>query len=147
MEQDIFREVYQQVHARTCLFQKSILSFLCSCSHSHKTCIAEREGIKCQDELAQKQCIEFIEIMQEKGRFSAKLKNAHGSHIRLQVGTLRGLNALLNNPDINKIDDVYGLILQAKTHFNDLDQLPFEQILPHINRYQGRQRRSRRPKK
>ncbi len=149
MEQTLFREIYKQVHQRHCLFQKPILAFLCQCSHAHKTCIAEREGIKCQDDKAQQQCIDFLEVMEKKGRFSAKLtqgnKQSYSGHIRLQMGSLRGIRALLDTQAIETmpIQDVYTLIADAKIQFKDLTQLPFERILPFINRYQGRKRRGK----
>ncbi len=149
MEQDIFRDVYKEMHARECLFQKAILSFLCHCSHSHKTCIAEREGIRCKDDAAQQQCAEFLLTIKEKARFSLKSATtqnlSHSSNLRLQIGSLRGVRALFNPKVIEteKIADIYTLISQARMEFKQLERLPFDKIIPYIGRYEGRRKRKK----
>jgi hypothetical protein len=48
MDQDAFRQTYQDINERFCAFEKAILTLQCQCSEAHKFCIAEREGVHCK---------------------------------------------------------------------------------------------------
>ena len=150
MDQDAFRRTYRELNERFCVYEKSVLSRKCSCSMAKKLCIAEREGVHCTSDDAQEQCQEFIEQLRQQARFALKSNNdravlPHGQAMRLQVGGLRGLYVALHEdqPIPDNIEDVFGLISQAKAEFDGLDKLPYQKLIQQVAAYQGRQRLGR----
>lgn len=151
MDQDAFRETYQQINERYCVYEKAILTHQCGCSKSEKLNIAEREATHCRSDSAQAQCVSFLDILKKHARFALKLTNntgvlPHGKAIRIQVGGLRGLRQVLNpeHDTITPIEDVTGLITQAIDSYRDLDKLPFSTIMQQVAAYRGRVRISKR---
>ncbi|MET0045219.1 MAG: hypothetical protein ABW100_17055 [Candidatus Thiodiazotropha sp. 6PLUC3] len=147
MNLDAFRRTYREMNERLCAFEKSLLSRKCDCSQSKKICIAEREGVHCCSDDANSQCIELLEKLRHQARFALKSNNdnevlPHGKAMRLQVGGLRGLySALFPDESIPEcIEDVFGLINQAKIEFRGLDALPFQTLIQHVSAYKGRRR-------
>jgi hypothetical protein len=151
MDQDAFRRTYREVNERICVYEKGVLSRKCNCSKAKKLCIAEREGVHCTTDEAQEQCQEFLEQLRQQARFALKSNDdravlPHGQAMRLQVGGLRGLHVALHEdqPVPDSIDDVYGLISQAKATFDGLDKLPYQKLIQQVAAYKGRQRSRRR---
>lgn len=151
MDQDVYRKTYREINERPCVYEKSMLTLLCSCSQARKVCIAEREAINCLSDEAQEQCIELLETLRKKARFALKSNNdnevlPHGKAMRLQVGGLRGLYLALT-PDVAQtpdcIEDIYGLINRAKETFNGLENLPYQLMIKEVAAYQGRPRGKR----
>ncbi len=151
MDQDAFRRTYRELNERFCAYEKSILSRKCTCTKAKKLNIAEREGVHCTADEAQEQCLEFLDKLRSHARFALKTNDQqavlpHGKAMRLQVGGLRGLYVALHEgeaiPDI--IDNVYGLISQARETFDGLDNLPFQPLIQQVAAYKGKQRSKRR---
>lgn len=151
MDQDAFRETYREVNARACLFEKSILTNRCECSQAERFCIAEREGVRCLSEEGQQRCARALHILREQTQFALRTHEdkailPHGKAMRIQVGGMRGIRALLepdaDNPEA--VPDVAELLSQAEARFGSLDQLPFDRIMPWVRAYQPRTRRRRR---
>jgi hypothetical protein len=153
MDQDLFRETYRDVNQRFCAYEKSILTNMCECSQAERFCIAEREGVRCKSHAAQQQCLQLLDIIRTQARFALKSTEErstipHGKAMKVQVGGLRGLKAALA-PDQaipNTIDDVYGVIEQAKQQFGGLDKLPLQSIIQQVAAYRGKRRARRRKK-
>jgi hypothetical protein len=151
MDQEAFRETYQQINERYCVYEKAILTHQCACSQSEKLHIAEREATHCRSDACQAQCILFLDTLKNHARFALKLTGImgvlpHGKAIKIQVGGLRGLQQVLN-PDQDAdfpIDDVAGLIAQAVECYQNLDKLPFSTIMQQVAAYKGRKRISKR---
>jgi hypothetical protein len=150
MDQDAFRRTYHELNERFCVYEKSVLSRKCNCAKAKKLCIAEREGVHCTADEAQQQCQEFLEQLRQRARFALKSNDnravlPHGQAMRLQVGGLRGLYAALyeDQPIPENIEDVFGLISQAKEAFDGLDKLPYQKLIQQVAAYQGRQRSGR----
>lgn len=151
MDQDAYRRTYREINERPCVYEKSLLALHCSCSQATKVCIAEREGMNCLSDEAQAQCIELLETLRKKARFALKSNNdntalPHGKAMRLQVGGLRGLYLALSpetaiTPDC--VEDIYGLICQAKEVFNGLENLPYQILIKEVAAYEGRHRNRR----
>ena len=153
MDQDAFRKTYREINERECVFEKSLLSRHCGCSQAKKVCIAEREGIHCLSDEAQEQCIELLENLRKQARFALKSNNdkevlPHGKAMRLQVGGLRGLYLAVHDEDDTPpqcVEDIHGLINQAKAQFDGLDNLPYQLLIQQVAAYQGRQRGPKNP--
>lgn len=148
MDQDAYRRTYREINERPCVYEKSLLARYCGCSQSKKVCIAEREGIHCGSDEAQEQCSELMETLRRQARFALKSNDdkgvlPHGKAMRLQVGGLRGLYLALHPGEETPpeaIDDVYGLIIQARETFDGLDNLPYQILIQQVAAYQGRMR-------
>ena len=158
MDQDAFRRTYRQVNECFCAFEKAVLTGHCQCSEAHKFCIAEREGVHCNSDRDQQQCLQLLDILRTQARFALRASAAehnnllpHGKAIRIQVGGLRGLHAALHpgEPVPARIDDVAALVRRSRQHFGSLEQLPFSQIMQQIAAWQprirSRRRKGRRP--
>jgi len=152
MDQDAFRRTYREVNERFCAFEKSVLTNQCDCRQAERFCIAEREGVHCNSEQGQQRCLALLALLREQARFALRSnpeeKGAlpHGKAIRIQVGGMRGLQAVLDpgQPASDQIDDVDGLIGRAVQAYGRLEALPFSEIMPQIAAYQGRTRTRRR---
>jgi hypothetical protein len=66
----------------------------------------------------------------------------HAKAMRIQVGGLRGLHAILapEEPVPPKIDDIHRLVEAARERFGTLADLPFPAIIQQIAAYKGRRR-------
>lgn len=148
MDQDAFRTTYRDMNDRYCLFEKTILTGECACSQADRFCLAEREGVHCKSDAAQRQCEELLRLLRHHTRFTLKSSNdtgalPHGKAIRIQIGGLRGLYAAVHSDEeaaSAKIDDIHGLIKHAVKTFERLEDLPFQEIIKQVAAYKGRRR-------
>ncbi|MEA3274978.1 MAG: hypothetical protein U9Q81_06750 [Pseudomonadota bacterium] len=147
MDNDMFRRTYRSINERFCPYEKSILTNNCDCSRAKRFCIAEREGVHCNSDAAQTQCLQLLEIMRQQSRFALKATDegtslSHAKAMRIQVGGLRGLHAALSpeEPVPTKIKDISAIIEAARERFEDLEKLPFQTIIQQIAAYKGRKR-------
>ena len=150
MDEDAYRQTYEEVNANCCVFEKGILTTQAGCCYCQKMLIAEREAANCTDPSRQKTCKQFLQVMKEQARFSLKLRDTqqvlgHANAIKVQIGSLRGLHQTLNpeQPVPVPIPEIAGLIDEAIRHYGSLADLPFSDIVPCISAYEGRKRRSR----
>ena len=147
MDQDAYKKTYSEINQRFCPFEKSILANYCSCSQANRFCLAEREGIHCHSDGAQRLCQELMAKLRQHARFTLKVGNnsqplPHGKAMRIQIGGLRGLYAAVSKrkpPPV--ITNIHNLVTQAIENFNDLDKLPFKEIIKEVAAFRGRQRK------
>lgn len=153
MDQDAFRETYHDVNQRACVFERAILTHQCDCSQAERFCIAEREGVACRSNEGHLHCATLVEALRERARFALREAPAegrdalpHGKAMRVQVGGLRGLKALLGHETgaPGTVDDVFSLVARAIDRYGSLTALPWSEIMPHIAAYRGRVRSKRR---
>ncbi len=151
MDQDAFRETYREVNERACAFEKAVLTNRCGCSRAERFCIAEREGVRCLSAEGQERCRRTLAILREQTQFALRTHEdqamlPHGKAIRIQVGGMRGIRALLepDAADPEQIPDVFELLNRAEQQFHELERLPFSRIMPWIAAYEPRPRRRRR---
>lgn len=147
MDNEVFRRSYRSINERFCPYEKSILTNNCKCSRAKRFCIAEREGINCNADEAQSQCLELLELLRQQARFALKATDEraalpHGKAMRIQVGGLRGLHAVTapDEPVPTKIEDIHGIVEAARERFGALADLPFQPIIQQIAAYKGRRR-------
>mgnify|MGYP006865011315 CR=1 FL=1 len=150
MDQDAFRKTYREVNECFCAYEKSILTSRCGCSFCSIFCIAEREGVECQSPEAQKQCFNLLEFLKENARFVLKIHHEgntlpHGKAIRLQVGGLRGLHALLYPDEVVPavIQDAHVVIEGCKEKYGGIDKIPFQEVIKQIALFQEKKRSKR----
>ncbi|WP_457667954.1 hypothetical protein [Thiolapillus sp.] len=150
MDEDAYRQTYHEVNENYCVFEKGILTSQAQCSKCQKMLIAEREAANCTDLPSQQICKQYLEKMKEQARFSLKLSDTrkmlgHAKAIKVQIGSLRGLYHAMH-PEQSvpvPIPEIAGLIEEGIARYGALENLPFGQIIPAINTYEGRKKRSR----
>lgn len=146
MEEDEYKNTYQQITAVACVFEKALTNNQAKCSVAKHFCLADREGYACQSEECAAICCHFLKKLRENSRFSLKLKTMagalpHNMDIRVQVGGLQGLQQVLAEPA--GLDDIHQLVAVAIDKFSQLDALPYNEIVQSVAQFQGRKRRSR----
>jgi len=150
VDQDAFRRTYHDVNDRACAYEKSILTNECVCSKAERFCIAEREGVHCGADDAQRQCLEVLALLREAARFALRASGEegalpHGKAMKIQVGGLRGIRALFepDAPAAGQIADVHALLCRAAQAYDGLGNLPFSQIMQQVAAYQVKKRSRR----
>lgn len=156
MDQDAFRETYRDVNERACVFERAVLTNQCDCTRAERFCIAEREGVACNSADGNRRCTALLDMLRQQARFALKAAAdeghdalPYGKAMRVQVGGLRGLHAIMtpDAPVPAAVPDVGGLLARAEQRFGTFEALPFGDIMPHIAAYKGRTRTRRRGRK
>ena len=147
MDNELFRRTYRDINERFCPFEKGILTNNCECSRAQRFCIAEREGVRCNNDRAQARCIQLLDLMRRNARFALKSTEEgtalpHAKAMRVQVGGLRGLHAAVkpDAPIPGKISDIDGIVEAAIVLFGNLASIPYPIVVRQIAAYQGRKR-------
>ena len=151
MDENEYRSAYQSLNETRCVFEKSILTQNCGCRLHQRFNLAEREGIRCVDPQAQAQCKTFLDQVRTRARFALKLTDIvgnllpHNKEIQVQKGALLALRPELPNQPDTPIEDIRALIEQAAADCdNDLENYPYQQLMPGIVHHPTRPPRSRR---
>jgi hypothetical protein len=154
MDQEAFRQTYRDLNECFCPFERPILMNRCRCPQAERFCIAEREGVECQSQLAQQQCRDFLETLRENARFALKSRDnlnplPHGKAMRLQLGGLRGLHLALypHQPIPEPIGDVHGLLSDCVGQFGGVQALPFQTLIQQVAEYREPKRHTRRQRR
>lgn len=149
MEEHEYRNTYNSVNERRCVFEKTINSRRCSCAKSLRFHLADREGIACKSASGNALCSELLNTMRSKARFALHLTSAdaplpHAKEIKVQTGGLLGLQGLLypDRAQAAEIGNVIGLIDLAIQQYGRLQDLPYAVIVQAIVRFEGRRKRT-----
>ena len=147
MDQEMFRQAYQAINERFCPYEKTLLTRNGDCARAERFCIAEREGVRCNDDAAQARCEAFLALARQNARFALKATDQrtalpHAKAMRVLVGGLRGLQVALtpDRPPPGRIPDIDRLLNEARDRFGDLASAPFQPIIQQIAAFQGRKR-------
>lgn len=148
MDENHYRHTYQQINGQRCVFEKSILTRLSSCSQSHRFCLADREGIACSNTHAHQRCTALLERLRRNANFSlgmSKVETAlpHNKEIRIQNGGLLGIQKVVSNNACSEqtIADINDLITQTIETFHSIDALPYDEVVKSIVSYEVKKRR------
>jgi len=148
VEESEYKSTYSEIASIRCEFEKSLTNNKARCAYSRHFWLADREGYACKSEESSAKCRGLLEKLRENSRFILKLqqigdKLPHNMEIRVQAGGLSGVQSLFTSGQQDKIEDIHALIEKAEAEFGGLEQLPFDQIVQSISRYQGRKSRKR----
>ena len=150
MEEKQYRDTYNSINPCRCVFEKSINSRRCHCALAHRFCLADREGVSCTVDLAQKRCQTLLQTLRNNAIFTMRLTRIdgalpHGKEVKVQNGGLLGLKLLLDPTydEQNGIEDIQQLINQAIEKYTSIDAFPYDEIVKQISRFEGRSRRSK----
>jgi hypothetical protein len=145
VDEEQYRRTYQEVITAPCPFEKAILQRVCACPRATKCHIAEREAVNCQSPQAQETCVAFLHHVRKRANFALGLKRMpgalpHAKAIKIQCGGLLGLqNALDPFAQESRVSDVHGLMNRAIKRFQEMSNIPYDQIVREVNKYKGRQ--------
>ena len=148
MEENEYKSTYSKIANIRCEFEKALTHNKAKCSYSRHFCLADREGYACKSSELSGKCRELLELLRENSRFILKMQKTsnqlpHNMEIRVQVGGLSGIQALLALEQQDKIENIFALVEQAETEYGGLEMLPYDQIVQSISSYQGRKSRKR----
>ena len=156
MEEDEYRESYQDINTLPCVFERAILVRCADCEQAKRLYLAEREAVACRSVDAHVDCTTLLELMHQNARFVLRQAHIdvplpHAKEVRVQCGGVRGLSRLLKpqSVGINTIpdaDNIHALVRTARQRFDSLKRLPFQDIVLGIAQWQSR-RRGNRPEK
>ncbi len=151
MEEKEYRDTYQSINERRCVFEKTINSRRCTCRQSQRFHLADREGIACKSATGNALCTTFLDSMRRNARFALHLTSIdgplpHAKEIKVQTGGLLGLQGLIRpeRADDRNVDNAIGLIDAAIEKYGGLDALPYDIIVQAIVKFEGRRKRPRR---
>lgn len=147
MEEGEYRSAYHSINRQRCLFEKSVLSRRAACCHAHRFCLADREGIACQNQEAMALCKWVLDRLRHKAVFALQMTRIdeplpHAKEVKVQLGGLAGLNLLIaEEPQNNQlVEDIYSLIQKAINLFGDLELLPYDEITRSISQFRDKKR-------
>jgi len=149
MDENEYRAFYRAVNPFACPFQKAILARRCGCARLVHFHIAEREGAGCNLPEAREVCVKLLDLLRRNARFSLKLVDfptavlPHGKEMKVQVGGLQGLAQAMAWQDPARIENIHALVGEAMAAYGALEDLPYQEILKGILRFEGRPGRRR----
>lgn len=151
MDEEEFKEVYQAVNDRRCVFEKAALTRMFACEKLIRMNIAEREAAGCSNPAAQTRCDALLEQLRQSAAFSLKLTHVagplpHAKELKVQCGGLLGLQQSVEHDEQARgVPNIYGLIEAASTLYGEVNAFPFQEIVKNVSRFEGRRpRRNRR---
>jgi len=141
MDHDALRRTYREMDVRHCTYEKSILTGRCNCLLARRVHLGERVGIQCGQDEADVRCKKLHNHLCNQLRFTLKIGDettplTHGQQLRVQLGSLRGIHTVVHAeeslPNPVMIEDIDGLLIRAKDLFNDLEELPLQEIIQQV---------------
>ena len=146
MDEKEYKTTYQKIAKNRCVFEKALTNNQCKCRLSQHFWLADREGYACESQEMSVTCRDILTKLRENSRFSLKLPAVaeqlpHNMDLRVQVGGLRGLRAVLGSDEKDAlITDIRALIEQAEQQYENMDALPYNEIVQSIASFQVRKR-------
>ena len=145
MEESEYKSAYGEIASNRCEFEKTLTHNKATCALARHFWLADREGYACKSSEASAKCREILLKLRENSRFVLKLpqtsdKLPHNMEIRVQVGGMQGIQALLEDSE-HGIEDINALVTQAVDKYGGVEALPYSDIVPFVGRYQGRKSR------
>jgi len=144
MEESEYKAAYRKIAKNRCVFEKALTNNQCKCRLSQHFWLADREGYSCESLEISEYCRHILEKLRKNSRFLLKMHEVakplpHNMDIRVQVGGLRGLRAILGSDEKDaKITDIRALIEQAMQQYENVDALPYSEIVQSIASFQTR---------
>ena len=152
MDEKEYRLAYQSLTPVRCVFEKAINSRVCNCSQSRRFNLADREGVACQAQGAQKRCQAILRALRENSRFVLRQKSVagqlpHYAEIKIQNGGVQGIANLFRCPADGRQhageQDIFGLFESAEKKYQTIERFPYSEIIKQICAYQVRRRRKK----
>ena len=152
MEENEFRKTYEEIRELPCAFEKAVLNRQCDCSKVERFNLGEREGVTCSAWTAQQNCATLLGLLRQSARFALHATALpgplpHARELKVQVGGLRGLQALVDpsRSTGTEVRDVHALVTALQARFGTLDHIPFETVMRAVAAFEVRRRNPRPP--
>ncbi|MCW9046485.1 MAG: hypothetical protein OQK46_00290 [Gammaproteobacteria bacterium] len=150
MDEENYRQIYEQINGAPCVFEKGILSLKCQCAYQHIFRLADRHGVGCTDTVMQLNCKAFLDHLRKQTRFVFKIDIdgplPHNKEIKVQNGGMLGVQKLLlDDSSAENVEDIAGLMMKAIEVYGGIEALPYNLIMPSVTNYKTRPKRQ--PKK
>ena len=147
MDEIEYHSTYKDINPTRCVFEKAINSRVCNCSQSARFNLADREGVSCKSDAAQKTCTRILESLRENARFVIQQKSIdgqlpHNAEIRIQNGSVKGLVKILQANSLDE-QDIHGLFKLALENYKDINDFPYGELMKEIAAYQVRRARNK----
>ena len=145
MDEDKYRQTYRSVNPLQCPFEKSLNSRSYQCARMEKIHLADRECVGCTEKQAWQNCRDFLELLRKNALFALKMTDIegplpHGKEIKVQSGSIVGLQKLFN-PENEEKPDIYKLLEQALAKYELFANLPLDQLMQSIVHFKARETR------
>ncbi|MGC2047249.1 MAG: hypothetical protein WA635_01370 [Gallionella sp.] len=138
MDETAYRQALTSSFPRYCPFEKTVLTHCAACSKAEKHNIAEREIVACSSAVAHERCIALRGLLRHNFTFALGKLHIdgplpHAQEMRMQCGSLKGIQFLLDGND--DVHDVAELLTKAQKRFGELAELPYSQIVQQANNH------------
>jgi hypothetical protein len=145
MDEDKYRETYRTVNPLQCPFEKTLNSRRCQCSMMQRIHLADRECVGCNEKQAWQNCHNFLQLLRDNAKFALKMTDVdgplpHGKEIKVQNGSIIGLNRLFN-PQNQEKPNIHQLLELALTEYEKFENLPLDQLMQSIVNFKARETR------
>lgn len=163
VDEDNYRSTLNEIVNQVCPFERSLLARHCACRHAHIFNLAEREGVRCEAGLRNKNCVALRDFLRKSVNFTFRLTDSseklpYAKQIKMQAGGLIALQKILYGKDeadvksatkvivnvivqvIVKVEDIYQLVIDLEKQYTDLSQLPMVEVLKEIAAFKVRHR-------
>jgi hypothetical protein len=142
--EEAYKEARQSAIALACPFERALLSRCVNCFKARRLLLAEREAISCTEQAACDLCQAFYRAVHQNARFALHMDPGQpwpfGKEIRAQCGGVLGLKAMLT-PAAEGPPDVAELLGEALQRYEDVDRLPYSEIMRSVVHFEPRKRR------
>ncbi len=157
MDEQEYKSVYKELNPNRCIFEKAVTNQRCDCEMKRRFVIANRECIACESEAALRNCTSTLDSIRNNARFTLKVVTVngpmpHNKELQVQAGGMLALqNFVSESAGIAESNDkvvhnVYQVINLALKKFGSLDQLPYNEIVKSIVKYESRPKRRKKKK-
>lgn len=147
MDENAYRQAYRAANPVACPFGKAILTSHFGCEKSARVLIAERVAVSCKEVVARDRCATLHDALRHKALFTLKITHVddeipHAKEMKVQCGGLLGLQLVLYPEMAGNagVANIYGLVEQVMRQFEDMESLPYGDIVKSIATYEGRRR-------
>lgn len=148
VEESEYKSTYGQIARIRCEFEKAMTNNKAKCPLARHFWLADREGYACTSTEASSKCREILEKLRDNSRFVLKLQETgeklpHNMEIRVQAGGIQGIQALFCNEQPETVESIHALVQQAEAAYGSLADLPYNEIIQSVSRFQGRKIRKK----
>jgi hypothetical protein len=147
LEEGEYRSTYHNVNRQRCVFEKSVLSRRAGCSYAHRFCLADREGVSCQDKSAQALCKNVLDKLRENALFALQIKRLdgplpHAKEMKVQLGGLAGMQQALKlrHDSDETIKNIHHVISSIIREYGEIEALPYIEIARAVSAFKSRKR-------
>jgi len=148
MEEDNYRNSYNNFVPVRCIFERSLLARHCMCSKAQQLNLAEREAIKCRGNEYQENCEKIYEHLLKNCQFVFHRTNPDeplpfAKQIKLQSGSLHVLNQILYHSENSGVNDVYQLLQDVLTKWSSFENIPIQELLKGVASFKVRNKKGK----